>query len=149
MRKQETIQIKQEEGKNFGRDIDKIFRLTEMSAMQLEKWNAKAFSFFLKNMKEGNEKLEALVAQKESGNTAAMSSLSNSDMMQAVENIEDWLDLQNEHLYCYEFFEKVKGVYIPLTPQNIGDYVEETETLAYLREKAIELNCKSFITGNR
>lgn len=157
MRNTKTIEIKDSlfEGteKTFGRDIGKVFRLKEMSAMELEKWHAKAISFMIDNadlsgLNDISEKVKQ--EQKENGATLAFDTAVEKLGATSIKNIDAWLDIQNEHLYCYEYFDKLKDSYIQLNALNIGDYIDELETLRYLREQAISFNCKeSFTKGNR
>lgn len=160
MRKQETIKLHSDvpmvvyeandEGKlvktekqfDFGRDTDKTFRLTEMSAMQLEKWHVKMLSL----MKESLAKVadDVMETWKEHSATLAFASLSN----RSVSDADKYIDLLNEHLYCYEIFDKERGEYIRLNAQNVNDYIDEVQTLQYLRDRAAQFNIADFTKGN-
>lgn len=144
MLKTETIKIANEE--KFGRDVDKIFRLKEMSAMAKEKWSAKLYGLSMKaSAKIPTEKLlEIEKTKNESSATLAIGLLNDN----APTEMSEYLELQNEHLYCYEIFDNIKEQYVKITPENIDNYIEEVETLQFLRNKAIEFNM-SFMKGNR
>lgn len=160
MRKQETIKlhndvpmvvyeanengelVKTEKAFDFGRDEGKLFRLTEMSAMQLEKWHAKMLSL----MKESFAKAADSVMDiyKNHSATAAFAALSD----KSITDVEKYIDLLNEHLYCYEIYDKEREVYIKLNAENVNQYIDELTTLKYLRERAAQFNIADFIKGN-
>ena len=144
MLKTETVKIANEE--KFGRDVDKIFRLKEMSAMAKEKWSAKLYGLTMKaSAKIPTEKLlEIEKTKNEISATLAIGLLNDN----APTEMSEYLELQNEHLYCYEIFDNIKEQYVKITPENIDNYIEEVETLQFLRNKAIEFNM-SFMKGNR
>jgi len=160
MRKQETIKlhsdvpmvayevndkgesVKTEKQFDFGRDTDKTFRLTEMSAMQLEKWHVKMLSL----MKDSLAKVadDVMETYREHSATVAFASLAN----KSVSDADKYIDLLNEHLYCYEIFDKERGEYIKLNAENINDYIDEVQTLQYLRDRAAQFNISDFMKGN-
>jgi hypothetical protein len=76
--------------------------------------------------------------------TLAFATLAN----KSVTDAEKYIDLLNEHLYCYEIFDKDRGEYIRLTPQNVEDYIDEVQTLEYLRDRAAQFNISDFTKGN-
>lgn len=132
-RKQTTIKLDD----SYGRDSNKIFRLTEMSAVSLEKWHIKAISLLkgtLVKSQNFNEALEGHSA------TLAFALLSERTM----EDSEKYLDLLNELLYCYEIYDKNRGEYVKITDESINDSIEELNTIKYLRDKSAEFN----IAGN-
>lgn len=143
MLKTETVSIANEE--KFGRDIGKVFRLKEMSAIAKETWSAKLVAITLKASKNiPTEKLlEIEKTKNENSATLAIGLLEKTPA-----DMQEYLELQNEHLYCYEIFDNVKEQYVKITPENIGNYIEEVATLQFLREKAIEFNT-SFMKDNR
>ena len=132
-RKQTTIKLDE----NYGRDSNKIFRLTEMSAVSLEKWHIKAVSLLkgtLVKSQKFNEVLEGHSA------TLAFALLSE----RTIEDSEKYLNLLNEFLYCYEVYDKNRDEYIKINDCNINDVIDELNTIKYLRNKAAEFN----IAGN-
>ena len=160
MRKQETIKLHSdvpmavyevgEDGKlvktekqfNFGRDTDKTFRLTEMSAMDLEKWHVKMLSLMKDSLAKAADSV--IETYENHSATAAFAALSN----KSVTDAEKYLDLLNEHLYCYEYFDKDRGEYIKLNRENINTYIDEVESLRYLRDRAAQFNISDFTKGN-
>lgn len=160
MRKQETIKlhsdvpmvvyevndkgesVKTEKQFDFGRDTDKTFRLTEMSAMQLEKWHVKMLSLMKDSLTKAAD--DVMQTWKEHSATLAFATLAN----KSVTDAEKYIDLLNEHLYCYEIFDKDRGEYIKLTPGNVEDYIDEVQTLEYLRDRAAQFNFADFTKGN-
>lgn len=160
MRKQETIKlhsnmpmvvyeanekgeiVKAEKQFDFGRDTDKTFRLTEMSAMQLEKWHIKMLALMKDSFAKAAE--DVMDIYKEHSATLAFASLAN----KSVGDAEKYIDLLNEHLYCYEFFNKERGEYIKLNAENVNDYIEELTSLRYLRDRAAQFNIADFMKGN-
>ena len=160
MRKQETIKLnsgvpmvayeaneqgelqKVERTYDFGRDTDKVFRLTEMSAMQLEKWHAKILSL----MKSSFAKAADSVIETYEKHSATLAFAALAD--KSVDDAGKYLDILNEHLYCYEYFDADKGEYVPLNAQNVEKYIDEVETLRYLRDRAAQFNIASFTHGN-
>lgn len=160
MRKQETIKlhsdvpmvvyevndkgepVKTEKQFNFGRDTGKTFRLTEMSAMQLEKWHVKMLSLMKDSLTKAAD--DVMQTWREHSATLAFATLAN----KSVTDAEKYIDLLNEHLYCYEIFDKDRGEYIRLTPQNVEDYIDEVQTLEYLRDRAAQFNISDFTKGN-
>lgn len=160
MRKQETIKLHSDvpmvvyeandEGKlvktekqfDFGRDTDKTFRLTEMSAMQLEKWHVKMLSLMKNSLAKVAD--DVMETWKEHSATLAFASLSN----RSVSDADKYIDLLNEHLYCYEIFDKERGEYVKLNAENINDYIDEVQTLQYLRDRAAQFNISDFTKGS-
>lgn len=159
MRKQETIKLHSdvpmvvyeanEEGKlvktekqfDFGRDTDKTFRLTEMSAMELEKWHVKMLSLMKDSLAKAAD--DVIETYEKHSATVAFATLSN----KSVTDAEKYLDLLNEHLYCYEYFDTQRGEYIKLNRENVSTYIDEVETLRYLRERAAQFNIADFTSG--
>lgn len=160
MRKQETIKlhsnmpmaayevnekgelVKTEKQFDFGRDTDKTFRLTEMSAMQLEKWHIKMLSLMKESLAKAAD--DVMELYKEHSATLAFATLSN----KSVTDAEKYIDLLNEYLYCYEYFDKDRGEYIKLNAENVSDYIEELTSLQYLRDRAAQFNIVDFTKGN-
>lgn len=143
MLKTETVSIANEE--KFGRDIGKVFRLKEMSAIAKETWSAKLVAITLKASKNiPTEKLLEIEKTKNKNSATLAIGL----LEKTPADMQEYLELQNEHLYCYEIFDNVKEQYVKITPENIGNYIEEVATLQFLREKAIEFNT-SFMKDNR
>ncbi|MDR3049426.1 MAG: hypothetical protein LBV16_06305 [Elusimicrobiota bacterium] len=118
---------------DFGRDEGKTFRFTEMSAVKLEKWSFKLGIVASKiNDKSKVEKMKK--AQNE--NSAALAVLPF--VINDEKNFVEYIDLFNELLYCYEIYIKHLDQYVRITPENIEQYIEEVNTLGYLRNKAME-----------
>ena len=155
MRRTETFKLNEEmakqlpEGKTFGRDGGKTFRLKEMSAVDLERWHARAIAFFKKNLAKGAlpalEQAQADKTEQEFSATLAFSSY----LDKAAENTAEFIDLLNEHLYCYEVFNPTCEAFEQLTKENIADKIDEVATLQFLRNKAVEFNCLDFTNGGR
>lgn len=160
MRKQETIKLHSgvpmvayeasEEGKllktekqfDFGRDTEKTFRLTEMSAMELEKWHVKMLSLMKDSLAKAAD--DVIETYEKHSATVAFAALSN----KSITDAEKYLDLLNEHLYCYEYFDTQRGEYIKLNRENVNVYIDEVETLRYLRERAAHFNIADFTQGD-
>lgn len=115
---------------SFGRDEGKILRFTEMSAVDLELWNIKQKALLTSGKVD---KEVAQVAEEHSVSAAFFLYLAK-DPARFIEHIKHF----NELLFCYEIFDKAKGQYIKLDFQNIGKYIEETQSITYLRNKAME-----------
>ena len=160
MRKQETIKlhndvpmvvyeanekgemVKTEKSFDFGRDDGKLFRLTEMSAMQLEKWHVKMLSL----MRESFAKAADGVIEAYENHSATVAFAALAD--KSITDAEKYIDLLNEHLYCYEIFDKEREMFIKLDKENISQYIDELSTLKYLRERAAQFNIADFIKGD-
>ena len=127
---------------DFGRDTGKTFRITEMSAMQLEKWHVKMISLMKESFSKAADGVIDIY-EKHSA-TLAFAALSN----KSIADAEKYLELLNEHLYCYEVFNKDSGEYMPITRENLGNMIDEVGTLQYLRDRAVQFNLVSFIKGN-
>lgn len=161
MRKQETIKLHSDvpmvvyeandEGKlvktekqfDFGRDTDKTFRLTEMSAMDLEKWHVKMLSLMKDSLAKAAD--DVIETYEKHSATVAFAALSN----KSITDAEKYLDLLNEHLYCYEYYDTQRGEYIKLNRENVNVYIDEVETLRYLRDRAAQFNISDFTKGDR
>jgi hypothetical protein len=76
--------------------------------------------------------------------TVAFAALSN----KSITDAEKYLDLLNEHLYCYEYFDTQRGEYIKLNRENVNVYIDELETLRYLRDRAAQFNISDFTKGD-
>ena len=126
---------------DFGRDDGKTFRLTEMSAMQKEKWNAKILSLMTDSF--ANASKEVMQAYEEHSATLAFAVLAK----KSVKEIDKYLDLLNEHLYCYEVYDKGQDQYVKLTSDNVSKYIDEIATLQYLRDEAAKFNLSDFTAG--
>ncbi len=149
MRKQEVVTLKSGEHKlsdgtvatfNFGRDDGKIFRFTEMSAVDLELWNLEQKALLTSG--PDIDKDVADIAENHSV-TAAFFAYLAKDPKKFVQHIAHF----NKLLYCYEVFDKAVGAYVKLTPDNIADHIEETASVTYLRNKAMEFTA-FFLTGD-
>ena len=134
--------VKAEKSFNFGRDDGKLFRLTEMSAMQLEKWHAKMLSLMKESLAKAADSVMDIY--KNHSATVAFAALSD----KSVADVVKYIDLLNEHLYCYEIYDKERELYIKLNAENISQYIDEVTTLKYLRDRAAQFNFVDFINGN-
>ena len=148
MRRQETLTLKSGEQKltdgtfakfTFGRDEGKIFRFTEMSAVDLELWNLKQKALLVSG--KIDEKV-AKIAEEQSVSVAFFTYLSQNPK-KFIEHIKHF----NELLYCYEIFDAAQGQYVKLTPENIEKYIEETASVMFLRNKAMEIT-SFFLNGD-
>ena len=133
MRRVETVSVK---GTEFGRDENKILRLTEMSASKKE-----SFSFKVLSLIDFKNPEVKKIAEECSSTLALAQSLG--DKFDLIK----YKELCNEYLYCYEIFDNLAGVYVKFTPENIDDYIEEIETRKYLRDKSEQFNNYFFIQG--
>jgi hypothetical protein len=135
-----SISIISEDGKettktdfiDFGRDNEKVFRFTELSALALERWSIKLNALVEKTSKVKVSADVSDLAKKHSV-TAATVALMKEESFSMI----DYIDVFNELLYNYEFFDKARNMYISITPNNIGDYIEEINTVGFLREQAM------------
>jgi hypothetical protein len=156
MREQETITLKNgnypikavdengketsvEEFSDFKRDEGKIFRLTEMSAMAREEWQLEVITLMRDSMDE-----ETLKIAEEHSAVAAFMQMSTKD----VKNILAYTRLCNKFLYCYEFYDSKRDMYIKLTPENINNYIMENESLGWLRNYAQRFHDRFFTNGS-
>jgi hypothetical protein len=133
MRNVETVTIK---GTEYGRDDGKILRLTEMSASKKEAFSFKVVSSIdIKNP-------EVKKIADENSNTLALTEV----LRNGIDYVK-YTELCNDYLYCYECFDKLSGVYVQLTPENIDNYIEELKTRKFLREKSESFNNSFFQQG--
>lgn len=131
---------------DFKRDEGKYFRLTEMSAMQRERWSVKSLSLLKQDI---NENIEAAAEiSKNHSATAAFYSI----LEKNPENFAQYVEHCNEFLYCYEILDKNRGgelgQYVKLTPDNIDNYLEEGITIKFLRNFAIDFHAHFFSQGS-
>lgn len=124
MRKEVEITIEE------GRDKGKTFKITEMSAVQMDRWATKALCLFGK----GGVTLEEL------------GKLDMSALLKVLGELGYDLSepLLNELLECASF--KKDGVFVPMKGAMVDSVVEDFKTLFRLRMEALSLNL-GFLDG--
>lgn len=124
-----TKEIKIEEG----RDAGKVFVITEMPALQMDKWATRALNAIGKNQSGGVLALLAL----------GVPELINSFLQADYDKIEP---LMQEMLQCCSF--KKDGTTVVLNEDFVNEIVEDWNTITNLRIEAIKLNLGFFNEGD-
>lgn len=127
MRKQKEIKIEE------GRDAGKVFVITEMPALQMDKWATRALNAIGKNKQGGVMALLSL----------GVPEMINSFMEADYEKIEP---LMQEMLQCCAF--KKDNTAIVLKDEFVNDIIEDWNTITNLRIEAIKLNLGFFTEGD-
>lgn len=141
MRKTKIVTITDE-----GRDKGKTFFLTEMPASRLEEWATRALIAIF----SGNVPADVLQISKTS-NAAALVSTGLTRALQGL-SWDAVQPLYRELLSCVAFVPDRESKtnpanYIPLTPGNVDNFVEEAPTLYKLRLEVLELHLGFFGAG--
>jgi len=125
MRKEIEITIEE------GRDAGKTFKVTEMSAVQMDRWAMKALCLFGKG---GTSVIDVL--------KMSITDLLDSFFKLDYEKAEPLL---NELLACASF--KKDGVYVNMSGSLVDSVVEDSSTLSRLRYEALKLCFGFFVQG--
>lgn len=140
MRKTKLVTITDE-----GRDQGKTFKITEMPASQLEEWSTRALIAIF----AGNVPADVMQISRTS-NAAALASVFGS----ALQGLswETVKPLYRELLSCVAFVPSRENQAnpantIPLTPNNLDNFIEEVTTLYKLRLEVLEVNLGFFGIG--
>ena len=127
MRKEKEIKIEE------GRDAGKVFVITEMPALQMDKWATRALCAIGRSQESGIMALLAL----------GVTELINSFMKADYEKIEP---LMQEMLQCCSF--KKDNARVVLKDDFVNDIIEDWNTITMLRIEAIKLNLGFFTEGD-
>lgn len=118
MRKEIEITI------DSGRDAGKVFKITEMGAVQMDRWITRALRLIGKN----------------GGSISMLASMDITELLMSIINGEekDSEELLEELLACASF--KKDGVFVAMKGSLIESVVEDWLTIFRLRNEALKLN---------
>ena len=155
MRKQATIKLKDEmllaqddadkgqTPQTFGDDAGKIFRFTEMPALKLEQWYVRMYSLVYDAAGKDEKKQMDGVKESQSAALAVASAPNQDKFMEQVTGQIQYLELLNEFFSCFEYYEPGTDRYIPMSKDNIDEYIGMT-AMRYLRDYAARESLKNF-----
>ena len=118
MRKEIEITI------DSGRDAGKVFKITEMGAVQMDRWITRALRLIGKN----------------GGSISMLASMDITELLMSIINGEekDSEELLEELLACASF--KKDGVFVAMKGSLVESVVEDWLTIFRLRNEALKLN---------
>ena len=115
-----------------GRDAGKTFKITELPAVQMDRWMTRLLGCFAKQ-------------DKTIGDIVNMTFAELANNIYKIESEDEKELLFNELLASCSL--KKEGIDIPMKENNINLYIDDWQTLFRLKEEALKLNLGFFENG--
>lgn len=131
--------------RTFGSDAGKIFRFTQMPALKLETWYMKMYSIVYTAANASDRAAMEEARASHSSAAAVTSTPIAENIINEVSSQIRYTELMNEFFSCYEYYEPSTDRYVPVSQENIDEYLDNLTSIRYLRDRAVKENLKGFI----